>query len=442
MTGAPTADHFPTEIAGLPAGVDSEVVEVSDGDLFELRIAPVTEQLGDATVRMLAYNGSIPGPTLRVREGSEIVVNVANEADLEATVHWHGLRLDNRYDGTHETQAPIAVGGTFTYRIEFPDPGVYWYHPHIREDYGQEMGLYGNILVVPADPDYWPPAHRELLLTLDDVLIEDGKIAPFGREETTYAAMGRFGNVMLVAGETDLSLSAQVGEVVRFYLTNTANTRVFNVQLPGGRMKRVGGDSGRYEREEFVDSVILAPSERVVVDVLFEQPGQLTLEHRTPERTYALATIDVGAEPATPSLAERFDVLRREGDVLEVRVLCSSGTYIRALARDLGELLGCGAHLTALRRTRVGPFTLDDAHTLEQLGEELTLMPLSDAVGAMFTRREVDAEAASALRFGRPLPATGVSGPVGVFDADGQVLALVEDAGGLARPLVVLHPAT
>ena len=245
---------------------------------------------------MLAYNGSIPGPTLRVREGSELVVNVANEADLDATVHWHGLRLDNRYDGTHETQAPIPVGGTFTYRIEFPDPGVYWYHPHIREDYGQEMGLYGNILVVPADPDYWPPAHRELLLTLDDVLIEDGKIAPFGREETTYAAMGRFGNVMLVGGETDLSLNARAGEVVRFYLTNTANTRVFNVAVPGARMKLVGGDSGRYEQEEFIESAILAPSERLVIDVLFEEAGQRTLEHRTPGRTYSLATIEVGAE--------------------------------------------------------------------------------------------------------------------------------------------------
>jgi FtsP/CotA-like multicopper oxidase with cupredoxin domain len=314
MTGARTTEHFPTETAGLPSGVPSEAVELSDGDAFELRIAPVTKRLGDATVRMLAYNGSIPGPTLRVREGSEIVVNVANEADLEATVHWHGLRLDNRYDGTHETQAPIPMGGTYTYRIAFPDPGVYWYHPHIREDYGQEMGLYGNILVVPADADYWPPAHRELLLTLDDVLIEDGKIAPFGREETTYAAMGRFGNVMLVGGETDLSLSAQLGEVVRFYLTNTANTRVFKVQLPGARMKLVGGDSGRCEREELVESVILAPSERVVVDVLFEQPGQLTLEHQTPERTYALATIDVSTEPATPSLAEQFDVLRQNGE--------------------------------------------------------------------------------------------------------------------------------
>src|SRR5205823_3358834 len=310
MTGAPTTEHFPTETAGLPSGVPSELMQVSDGDAFELRIAPVTKRLGDPTVRMLAYNGSIPGPTLRVSEGSEIVVNVANEADLEATVHWHGLRLDNRYDGTHETQAPIPVGGSFTYRITFPDPGVYWYHPHIREDYGQDMGLYGNILVEPADPDYWPPAHREVLLTLDDVLIEDGKIAPFSRSETTYAAMGRFGNVLLVGGETDLSLSADRGEVVRFYLTNTANTRVFNIAVPDARMKLVGGDSGRYEREQFVDSVILAPSERVVIDVLFEQPGKLTLEHRTPERTYSLATIDVATEPATPPLAEQFEVLR------------------------------------------------------------------------------------------------------------------------------------
>jgi FtsP/CotA-like multicopper oxidase with cupredoxin domain len=100
------------------------------------------------------------------------------------------------------------------------------------------------------------------------------------------------------------------GEVVRFYLTNTANTRVFNVAVPGARVKLVGGDSGRYEREEFVDSVILAPSERVVIDVLFEEPGPLTLEHRTPERTYSLATIDVGDEPATPSLTEEFDGLR------------------------------------------------------------------------------------------------------------------------------------
>jgi FtsP/CotA-like multicopper oxidase with cupredoxin domain len=313
------SSHFPTDVADLPGSAAPRTVELRDGDDLELRIAPIAKHVGGATVRMLAFNGSVPGPSLRVHQGTELTVNVVNDGDLQTAVHWHGLRLDNRYDGTHETQAPIPVGGRFSYRVRFPDPGVYWYHPHIRHDYGQEIGLYGNIIVVPADPDYWPPVHRELALTLDDVLIEDGKVAPFSRTETTYAAMGRYGNVWLIGGESDLSLTTRSGEVVRFYLTNTANTRVFNVAFPGARTKLVGGDSGRYEREEFVDSVVLAPGERSVVDVLFGQPGHVTLEHRTPERTHQLATIAVSTEVAMPSLADRFATLRRNLEWAAVR---------------------------------------------------------------------------------------------------------------------------
>jgi FtsP/CotA-like multicopper oxidase with cupredoxin domain len=305
-----STQKFPRETAGLPAVTATDVVELNDGDRYTLRIAPVTKRIGDATVRMLAYNGSIPGPTLRVPEGAEVIVDIENEGDLEATVHWHGLRLDNRYDGTHETQEVMPIGGRYTARVAFPDSGVYWYHPHIREDYGQELGLYGNCIVVPAAADYWPPVHRELALTLDDVLIEDGQIAAFGPDETTYAAMGRFGNVLLIAGDPELALTACTGEVVRLYLTNTANTRVFKVALPGARMKLVGGDSGRVEHEQFVEDVILAPSERVVVDACFDTPGRLVLEHRTPDRTYALADITVTDEQATPPLAETFSELR------------------------------------------------------------------------------------------------------------------------------------
>ena len=194
-------DRFPTDATGLPEATAPQSVELADDDRLELRIGPVAKQLGDATVRMLAYNGSIPGPTLRVRQGSELTVEVTNEGDLEDTVHWHGLRLENAFDGTAETQAPMPIGGSFSYRLLFPDPGIYWYHPHIREDYGQEMGLYGNIVVEPAEPDYWPPANRELALTLDDILIEDGRVAPFSRTESNYTAMGRFGNVLLTNGE-------------------------------------------------------------------------------------------------------------------------------------------------------------------------------------------------------------------------------------------------
>jgi FtsP/CotA-like multicopper oxidase with cupredoxin domain len=314
-----TPDHFPTDVEGLPEAHAPERVELSDGDEFDLRIGPVGKRLGDDTVRMLAYNGSIPGPVLEVQEGSEIVVNIENRGDMEATVHWHGLRLENRYDGTHETQAPIEVGERFSVRVAFPDPGAYWYHPHIREDYGQELGLYGNVLVEPADPDYWPPANRDLALTLDDILLEGGKVAPFSRSETTYVAMGRFGEVLLVNGETDLSLDARLGEVVRLYFTNTANTRTFKVSLPGARMKLVGGDSGHVEHEEFVEVVVLAPSERVVVDVLFDKPGDLTLEHRTPERAYPLAAIHVSDERVEPSYADQFEFLRTNADMVAER---------------------------------------------------------------------------------------------------------------------------
>jgi FtsP/CotA-like multicopper oxidase with cupredoxin domain len=314
-----TVDRLPTETEGLPEARRPEHVELADGDAFDLEIAPVTKRIGDTTVRMLAYNGSIPGPTLEVPQGSTVTVHVTNRGDIEATVHWHGLRLENRYDGTHDTQAPIPVGETFTYEVHVPDPGAYWYHPHIREDYGQELGLYGNILVRPAEADYWPPANRELALTLDDILIEHGKVAPFSEAETTHVAMGRFGNVMLVSGEPDLSLTAKRGDVLRFYLTNTANTRVFNVTLPGARMKLVGGDSGRYEREELVEELLLAPSERVVVDILFSEAGGLTLEHRTPERTYRLAGITVAEDSAEPSFEEEFGALRSNPDMAAER---------------------------------------------------------------------------------------------------------------------------
>src|SRR3954447_1380869 len=312
-------EEFPTDTTDLELATDPETVEIADGGAFDLRIGPVKKRLGDATVRMLAYNGSVPGPTLKVAQGSEVIVNVENRGDLEATVHWHGLRLDNRYDGTHETQRPMEVGESFQYRLQFPDEGLYWFHPHIRQDYGQEMGLSGTILVVPEDPAYWAPAHREVVVTLDDVLIEDGRIAPFSPTETTYVAMGRFGNQLLVNGEPSLTLSAHAGEVVRFYLVNTANTRVFNVAVRGGRMKLVGGDSGRCEREELVESVVLAPSERAVVDVRFDAAGEAALEHRTPDRTYQLAAVTVGDSAVDPRPTAAFDTLRTNPEMVAER---------------------------------------------------------------------------------------------------------------------------
>jgi FtsP/CotA-like multicopper oxidase with cupredoxin domain len=102
--------HHHGQVSELPRGIEGlseagtcELVELRDGDEFELEIMPVKKRIGDATVRMLAYNGSVPGPTLKVPQGATITVPITNHGDIEATVHWHGLRLENRYDGTHDT---------------------------------------------------------------------------------------------------------------------------------------------------------------------------------------------------------------------------------------------------------------------------------------------------------------------------------------------------
>jgi FtsP/CotA-like multicopper oxidase with cupredoxin domain len=352
----PATESFPTDPTGLPEAGRPQLLELAPGDTLELRVGPVAKRLGDTTVRMLGYNGSVPGPTLKVQQGSEIIVHVTNKGDLDTTVHWHGLRLENRYDGVpHETQAPIPVGGVFTYRIQFPDPGLYWYHPHIREDYAQELGLYGNIVVEPAEPDYWPPADRELVLTVDDLLVEEGRIAPFSPVETSHAAMGRFGNVFLVSGDPDLRLETRAGEVVRWWLTNTANTRVFNLAVPGARMKLVGGDSGRVEREEFIESVVLAPSERAVVDVLVDRPGERHLEHHTPDRVYRLATVTVAEDGTGPSAAAgEFEVLRRAPELAAER-----GQLDRWLAAPPDKVLALVAQMDdpAAMPAGAGPVT-------------------------------------------------------------------------------------
>ncbi|MGI8307642.1 tRNA pseudouridine(55) synthase TruB [Saccharopolyspora sp. ASAGF58] len=164
-------------------------------------------------------------------------------------------------------------------------------------------------------------------------------------------------------------------------------------------------------------------------------------------RAYELArngeSVELAARPVTVS---RFDVLalrrtERTTD-LDVLVECSSGTYVRALARDLGAGLGVGGHLAELRRTRVGPFGLVTARTLEQLESEPGLsMSLDQAVEAAFPRRNVDSTVARALSYGQVVPAAGVEGTYGMFDPDGRAVALVRDRGRTAKAVLVILPA-
>lgn len=171
---------------------------------------------------------------------------------------------------------------------------------------------------------------------------------------------------------------------------------------------------------------------------------------RSYARVRAGEPVELAARPVVVSSFDLVAVRRPEPDLmdLDVAVSCSTGTYVRALARDLGRALGVGGHLVALRRTRVGGFDLTHARTLDQLAERFEMVPLAAAVESGFGRLDVDAAAAADVRHGRPLPipvaaphsASG-DGPVGVFGPDGSVLAVMRAKEGVLRPVVVLDPA-
>ena len=298
-----------------------ELVPLDDGDTLRLEAALVQRTLKGRSYTMYGFNGQYPGPLIRVPQHAEVVVQFTNRLDQPTTIHWHGVRLDNRFDGVPDlTQEPVPPGGSFTYRVRFPDAGIYWYHPHVREDIQQDLGLYGNLLVRSPRADWFSAANREEVLMLDDLLVGDDGLVPFGREATTHALMGRFGNVFLVNGEPGYELAVRRGEVVRFLLTNVSNTRTFNLSFAGARMKIVASDVGNYEREDWIESIVIAPAERYVVHVRFAAPGETVLLNRVYgldhffgrffTETDTLGVVRVSSERAAPDHAAAFGTLR------------------------------------------------------------------------------------------------------------------------------------
>ena len=180
-----------------------------------------------------------------------------------------------------ETQKP---GESFQYELRVIDEGVYWYHPHVREDYQQEMGLYGNMLVSPIEDDYYNNVNKEIPIILDDILIEDNVMFPCFKDFGNHGIGGRFGNIMLINGDDNYNLKVTTGEVVRFYITNVASARVFNFSIPNTSMKLIGSDIGSYEKEEFVDSVVIASAERYTIEVMFDTPGEYQFKSITPKK--------------------------------------------------------------------------------------------------------------------------------------------------------------
>ena len=309
------------EPGALPASNPRTRIRVADGDTLRLTAIAVRHRMFGRDFVMYGFNGEIPGPLLDVDRDSEITVEFTNDVPWPTAVHWHGLRLDNASDGVpFVTQDPVPPGGRFTYTLRFPDAGIYWYHPHHREDVQQDLGLYGNMLVASPEAGYYGPVHREEILMLDDLLVGESGLVPYGREGATHLLNGRFGNEFLVNGRPDHRLTAERGEVVRFFLTNVSSTRTFNLSFGGAPMKIVGSDVGNFEREEWVESVVLAPAERYVIHVRFPGAGRFPLVNRVQAldhlnaRFFAvedtLSIVEVRDMPASPDLSDEFETLR------------------------------------------------------------------------------------------------------------------------------------
>ncbi len=334
--------YLPTD-STAPHARQSVRLRLKSGDTLRLEAGTVRRTFKGRTYTMYAFNGQYPGPLLEVSRGAEIVVLFTNNLDDSTTVHWHGVRLDNRFDGVPGlTQRAVAPDESFTYHLRFPDAGIYWYHPHVREDMQQELGLYGNLLVrfplSGTERGLGGEVHREEILILDDLLVGDSGPIPLGREAPTHALMGRFGNVLLVNGEPTYQLAVRRGEVVRFYLTNASNTRTWNLAFTGARMKVVASDVGPFEREAWVESVVIGPAERYVFDVRFANSGSSAFVNRVQglDHLYGrffpdvdtLGTVAIATSPVSRDLGVTFSRLR--SDSTTIHEVASLRRYLTA----------------------------------------------------------------------------------------------------------------
>lgn len=179
-----------------------------------------------------AYNGAVPGPEIRARQGERLRIVVENGLKEETTVHWHGIRVPNAMDGVpHLTQKPIAPGASFTYEFDVPDAGTYWYHPHQRSFEQVGRGLYGPLIVEEREPI---AVDREFYWVLDDWrLLPDAQISGDFGNMMDMSHNGRIGNTATVNGRVRDSFEVRSGERIRLRLINAANARTFALDFVG-----------------------------------------------------------------------------------------------------------------------------------------------------------------------------------------------------------------
>ncbi len=251
------------------------------------------------------YNGQIPGPVIKAKQGSTLVVDFTNQLEEPTTIHWHGLRIENAMDGVPGvTQDPIEPGGRFVYRLGLEEAGTYWYHPHFNSSEQLERGLKGVFIVEEAEKLPWS---RELIWLLDDWLLQkDGNIYPHFNTPRDLMHDGRWGNVPTVNGKYQPEFLVKPGERIRLRMINGANARVFSPRLPDLPARAIAFDGRPVTQILPFGIFYLSPGNRIDLDMTIpaDAAGKVyTLEDRFSRDKYPLAYIKVEDEPAvdTPS---------------------------------------------------------------------------------------------------------------------------------------------
>ncbi len=218
---------------------------------------------GEPATPIWGYDGAVPGPLIRVKQGGEVWVRLDNRLSQGTTIHWHGIRIDNRMDGVAGlTQAPVAPNTTFDYRFRVPDAGTFWYHPHNRTWEQLARGLYGMLIVEEPEP---VPVDREIALVFDDWLLgRDGAIHEASMGSIAQRAHGgRIGNVLTVNSQSEIDLPVRTHERIRLRLLNACNARILRLRFEDVAVSLIAIDGQPVPPTAIADGLVgLAPASR------------------------------------------------------------------------------------------------------------------------------------------------------------------------------------
>ncbi len=329
-----------------------------------IRAQKATVQLapeGYPATEVWSYDGTLPGPLIRVRQGQRLTRQLVNDLDVPTSIHWHGIRIDNAMDGVSGlTQDPAAAGETFDYDFVVPDAGTYWYHAHKNSMEQVGRGLSGVLIVDEPTP---PDVDRDEVLMLDDWLLDPdtgGFVEPFDHP-MMMSHGGRTGNLVGVNGRYDFTMSAITGERLRLRLINAANARIFGLRLEGMKAWTVALDGMPLDRPEALsEDIILAPAQRIdlIVDITasegepagilmamndnsWQALADMTVAGSQSPRADAPAPLPANPNTALPDLAtaRRFDLVMEggamagmesavyNGQTLDFRALIDQGQF-------------------------------------------------------------------------------------------------------------------